>query len=1124
MKKALLFLAAFVLLGAFASSVWAYDGRAVVPSGQTIYYNFYGDCISITGPSTFGWGDYTKPTGALVIPDSITHNGVKYPVVSIYWYSFCDCTGLTSVTIPNSVTSIGTTAFEGCSGLTSIVIPNSVTEIGYKAFEDCSGLTSITIGDSVTSIGNEAFKGCSALTSVIIPNSVTTIGNEAFYGCSSLNSLTIGSGVTSIANNAFRNCNGLNSIVVDAGNTVYDSRNNCNALIETAYSILIQGCNNTVIPNTVTEIGNYAFSDCSGLTSIAIPNSVISMGSYAFNNCSGLTSVTIGSGVTSIGDQVFRNCTSLTSVIFSNNVTSISDGAFYGCSGLTSVTIPNSVTSIGGCAFQNCSGLTSVTIPNSVTSIGEYAFRDCSGLTSVTIPNSVTTIGSEAFEGCSGLISVTIPSSITSIGYGIFLDCSGLISVTIPNSVTSIGGYAFGWCSSLTSVTIPNSVTSIDYCAFHSCTSLTSVTIPNTVTSIGYSAFENCSGLTAVTIGSGVTSIGRYAFQNCSSLDTVYMIPPTPPSLDNSYGEPFDSYTNLVFILTGCSYDNYYTTNSNNPWYDYRDKLRDPLYDINVTLLPNDSTRGTTSIIAGRSDRLVRCDSTAVISATANSDYHFDHWSTGSTANPDTITLAGDSTLTAYFVGLTVTSSDNSRGTASLTKIGDHIDEITATPNYGYHFDHWSNGSTSNPATIILMGDSTVTAYFEKNQYTLTMSVNDATMGTIVDRSGTYNYLDTVIVSATCTAEHHHFVCWSDWETANPRIVTITENTSLTAIFAIDTHYVGATPNNWEYGEVYGGGYYPYGSTVTLQAMPNEGHLFQGWSDFASDNPRTLTVEGDYFVNALFTPYCVPSICMVSVQDNHNLLIWDDNGVECDLNIYREGLTTGDYDLVATIPYGQGTQWVDEESRPMNRSYRYKMTAVDQYGNETPFSEVHKTMHLLISQGQGNSWMLSWTPYEGATYSSYQIYRGSNQYDIELIDQFSADGNTSYADYNVDLDTVYYQVAIIKDEPCYNAKSLNIIRSNIATNGTLGIDEWRDESGEWRVRVENGCIVVENLGNADALVRLYDMMGRSITTMNATTGRTSGVPSARLTTSALPGGVYLVKIGNAPAKKVVVVR
>ena len=202
----------------------------------------------------------------------------------------------------------------------------------------------------------------------------------------------------------------------------------------------------------VTNIGDWAFYDCSSLTSITIPDSVIKIEFGAFYGCSNLSTVIIGDSVTLIEDNSFQYCSSLTSVNIPDCVTSIERCAFSGCSSLTSVTIGDSVTSIGEYAFYSCSSLTGVNIPNSVTSIGEYAFYSCSGLTSVTIGDSVTSIGEYAFNSCSSLTTVTIPDSVTSIGIFAFCDCSSLTTATIPDSVTSIGNHAFYWCFKLTSV------------------------------------------------------------------------------------------------------------------------------------------------------------------------------------------------------------------------------------------------------------------------------------------------------------------------------------------------------------------------------------------------------------------------------------------------------------------------------------------------------------------------------------------------------------------------------------------------------------------------------------------------------------------------------------------------
>lgn len=329
------------------------------------------DLVEKTHEATVLYKSSGSYSGDIVIPESVEyegnypHEGTTYRVISIGFNAFRGCSGLTSVTIPNSVAEIGIQAFDGCSGLTSVTIPNSVHGIGKWAFRDCTGLTSVTIGNGVSyvGIGDEAFKGCTGLTSVHISDLAAwckvdfasddsnplNYAHHLFLNGEEVKDLVIPNGVQSIGEYAFYRCFGLTSVT---------------------------------IPNSVTSIEPYAFWGCPGLTSVIIPDNVTYLGERAFQSCPGLTSATIGNSVTSIGEYAFSNCTGLASVIIGNSVTSIEFGAFAGC-GLKSVTIPNSVTSIGSFAFQGCLGLTSATIGNSVKRIEKYAFADCRELLDV---------------------------------------------------------------------------------------------------------------------------------------------------------------------------------------------------------------------------------------------------------------------------------------------------------------------------------------------------------------------------------------------------------------------------------------------------------------------------------------------------------------------------------------------------------------------------------------------------------------------------------------------------------------------------------------------------------------------------------------------------------------------
>ena len=428
------------------------------------------------------------------------------------------------------------------------ITSNTTVEVTYQEIwseNNYSTLTSATIPEtivydsvtySVTGIGIAAFSSCPSLTSVAICNSVTNIGDGAFSGCFSLTSVTIGNSVTDIGDYTFGNCPSLTSIVVESGNTIYDSRKNCNAIIETATNTLIAGCKNTIIPNSVTVIGRYAFVNCSSLTSVTIPKGVTSIEDYAFEGCISLTSLTIPNSIMSIGYLAFSGCSSLTSMVVESgntiydsreNCNAIIETATNTLiAGCKNTIIPNSVTIIGKGAFSGCSFLTFITIPNSVTSIRGGAFSRCSSLTSITIPDSVTSIEDYVFEECSSLTNPVYNAHCFA-----YMPTSFEGAYTIPGGIKQIVGGAFSRCSSLTSVIIGSSVTNIGEGAFSGCSSLSSITIGNSVTGIGGWAFNNCSSLASVIIGSSVTNIGEGAFSGCSSLDAVVCVTMIPPML-----------------------------------------------------------------------------------------------------------------------------------------------------------------------------------------------------------------------------------------------------------------------------------------------------------------------------------------------------------------------------------------------------------------------------------------------------------------------------------------------------------------------------------------------------------------------------------------------------------------
>ena len=383
----------------------------------------------------------------------IDEYGVKYSRGGKRLIQALDC--LETYSIREETKTICNLAFNGCRHLTSIILPESLITIGNSAFEKCFQLSSIVIPNSVVTIEGYAFEHCKSLTSITIPDSVTSIGNYAFEHCDNLTSIAIPKNVIKIGYGILRGCSNLISLEVDKENIFFDSRGNCNAVIDKNSKTLVAGCSSTYIPNDVLAIGVGAFYECQKLTSIILPESVAIIEDNAFCLCENLNSIAIPNRVTFIGDDAFSWCHKLSSIVLSENLTSIGKSAFEGCDSLTSIVIPKNVVSIGHSAFRQCYKLKSINLPNSISSIGEATFYDCCSLNSLIIPDSVIDIGNYAFSGCRNLESIVIPNSMKSIGYKAFRDCNNLRTITIPESVSSVDKNAFEGCYSLEEILIP---------------------------------------------------------------------------------------------------------------------------------------------------------------------------------------------------------------------------------------------------------------------------------------------------------------------------------------------------------------------------------------------------------------------------------------------------------------------------------------------------------------------------------------------------------------------------------------------------------------------------------------------------------------------------------------------
>ena len=811
-------------------------------------------------------------------PTSITINN---SCTSIYKYAFTGCTSLTSVVIGDNVENVSDYSFKQCTNLTSVMFGGSVTNIGHFAFHECSKLTGVTLPSTLTTIGQDAFCNCVGLLSITIPDSVTKINAYAFDGCTGLTNITIGSGVTNIGDLAFWNCNGLTR--VDYTGTIG------------------QWCNISFfasISNPLTYAHNFYIGD-QLITDLVIPNTVTEIKQYAFNNCTCLTSLEMSNGVTSIGGSVFAGCTGLTSVEMSNSVTSIGGSAFAGCTGLTRVDYTGTIGQWCNINFSDGNSnpltcahnlyiddklVTEIFIPNTVTEIKSYAFYNCTSLKRLAMADTITSIGQSAFSNCTGLVNAVIGSGVTRIFTNSFKNCSNLIRVFFTHDYTA--GVQTGDNTSdnfigLNAFTLGNSDVTYYFLNQESRDNAYNV-IYEEATGIYYIVIKK-HNRSVIFTGDNFELIETQFNVEVNNINLGSVIGNTNPSIGESTtltavpntdctfcywlkdGEQFEGSTNPVLTTTFTEYIVTYTA----VFFGY------------FTVTTNVSNNEYGTVTGGGT---YACDTEITLTATPNGDYVFIKWLKnnedfdGNSSNTLNITVEEDVTYTAVIeVAYIITTEANDATYGSVTSGGIYLQNtsytITATANRGYTFTKWlKNGQdfTNNilsTQNFIATEDATYTAVFEAiPQRTITVENLTPNVGSVTSGGIYYDY-EVLTLTATPNNGAKFFYWLKNGQVfsgslSNPLTVTIIGDATYTVCFAPENFRLEIpSPNSvileYEYqGEdeidpavcgrltTFCYGDFDNKSTVRIEATPTTGYRFVGWKI----NGET-TISEDYTSN-----------------------------------------------------------------------------------------------------------------------------------------------------------------------------------------------------------------------------------------------------------------------------------
>ena len=652
-----------------------------------------------------------------------------------------DMEKLTSVTIPESVTSIGKEAFKNCTELTSVVwkarkCANFSNSAYSPQFNTCPNITSFTFGENVEKIPAYLCSGITQISEISIPESVTYMGRAAFKECP---------GITSVRWNT-RTCTDFTSAENSAG------FNTCPNITAFAFG------------ENVEKIPAYLCFGMERLTEIILPQKTTTLGNGVFKNCIGLQSISIPLSTTTIGADAFNDCMALTSVIWNARW----------CSDFTSS------------PFNASPNIASFTFGEGVERIPAFLCRGLEAIDEITLPEGATYIGAEAFSGCSGVTVVNLGNSLTNIGSKAFYGC-GLSTVSIPMSLTSIGAEAFGDCVRLKSV-IWDARNCSDFATSFPET-VTAFTFGKNVRLIPSGICQDMALIDSISIPSTVTHIGDFAFYGCDGLERIISSASIPPTISET---TFEDYTTKLYVPIG-SKTRYHEADY---WSNFTDLRNDGAsYTI---VLSTDIEKGSVSGGGLYEDgEIVR------ISATPKVGYLFARWSDGNTENPRKITVESELSLTAEFTAvcrLSVLSNDATMGTVKGS--GEYAEStiviLSALPNEGFQFARWNDGSTENPRPMTVMDDTELTAEFLPLH---SLSVTADATTDIVEGSGEYAE-GTVVILSALPNEGFQFARWNDGNTENPRPVTVMEDTELTAEFETGSHRLSVRSGNEDMGNV----------------------------------------------------------------------------------------------------------------------------------------------------------------------------------------------------------------------------------------------------------------------------------------------------------------------------------